>query len=84
MVGQRAKYKTQIDNLTVYANIAPWKYAEGYTLDLWLVKGVNIYDGYISDLDKKAYFIHYTPTAQQKRLINAFCRRVAKKEGILL
>lgn len=84
MAGEKAKYQKQIDSLTVYAHVDKWKFSTGYTLKLWLVKNVNVYDGYISDLDKQAYFFNYTPTARQKRLINAFCRRVAKKEGITL
>ena len=82
--GEKAKYKKQIDSLIIYAHLVQWKFAEGYTLKLCLVKNVSVYDGYISDLDKQAYFFNYTPTERQRKLITAFCRNVAKKEGIKL
>ena len=82
--GEKAKYKKEIDTLTIYATKVFWEYCEEYTLRLWIVRGVSCYLGYISDLDKQAYFFNYTPTERQRKLITAFCRNVAKKERVKL
>ena len=84
MAGVKSKYKRNIDTLEIYARKIKWQYAKGYTLQVWLCKGFDCYEGYISDLDKQVYFLSYTPTKRQKKLITAFCRNVAKKEGIKL